>query len=59
MNKHNAIDVNVNDPSRIHDYNELLKMLTKIYNFDSSSLFTVIEDLNLDDKHDNDLLHKL
>jgi hypothetical protein len=34
-------------------------MLTKIYNFDTSNLFSVIEDLNIEDKHDLDLLQKL
>jgi len=34
-------------------------MLTKIYNFESSSIFTIIEDMNIDDKHDLDLLTKL
>lgn len=59
INKHNAIDVNATDPNRIQDYNELLRMLTKIYNFESTSVITIIEDLDINQKHDLDLLNKV
>lgn len=59
MNRHNAIDVNVSDPNRIYDYNELLRMLTKIYNFESTSVLTIIEDLDVNQKNDLDLLTKV
>lgn len=34
-------------------------MLTKIYNFESTSVITIIEDLDINQKHDLDLLNKV
>jgi len=34
-------------------------MLTKIYNSDSTLIFSVIEELNIEEKHDREILNKL